>query len=94
VHIEHIIWLQEIVEKLVSKHGVTPEEVEEVFLQRPVFHRGPKGQRLGEDLYYGLGQTEEGRYLFVVFILKADNQALVLSARDMDHKERRAFRRR
>ena len=39
------------------------------------------------------GQTDAGRYLVVFFVYKADNTALVLSARDMDRRERRQYER-
>jgi hypothetical protein len=38
-----------------------------------------------------LGQTDAGRYLSVLFILKADDEALVLSARNMAPKERKRY---
>lgn len=37
------------------------------------------------------GQTDAGRYLIVFFIYKSPGSALVLSARDMDSKERRRY---
>jgi len=92
VKIRSIIWLPEIVEKLEVKHGVTIEEVEEVFNLDPVYRRGPRGKRRGENLYKVYGQTETGRYLFVVFIYKLNRRALILSARDMTEKERRLYR--
>src|SRR5258707_15568075 len=92
--INEVIWLDEIVEKIESKHGVEPEEVEELLLASPEFRRGPKGKREGEDLYYGLGKTVTGRYLFIVFILKPRGKALVLTARDMTDREKRGYRRR
>ncbi len=90
--IRSIIWLPEIVEKLEVKHGVTIEEVEEVFNLDPVYRRGPRGKRRGENPYKVYGQTETGRYLFVVFIYKLNRRALILSARDMTEKERRLYR--
>ena len=81
--IRSIVWLPEIVEKLEAKHGVTIEEVEQVFQFGPHFRRGPRGKRPGEDLYKAYGQIEGGRHLFVVFIYKSSQRALVLSARDM-----------
>ena len=39
------------------------------------------------------GQTDAGRYLIVFFIQKEKNLALILSARDMDQKERRRYER-
>lgn len=90
---EDLIWLPDIVDKLLEKHHVEPYEVEEVFAEQPRIFRGPKGHYPGEDVYYALGRTEAGRYLFIVFIRKIDGRALVLSARDMTTKERRQFRR-
>ena len=43
----------------------------------------------GEDLYAALGRTESGRYLIVFFIYKLSGEAFILSARDMDDKERK-----
>jgi hypothetical protein len=42
--------------------------------------------------YFALGQTAVGRYLFIVFIRKRSNKALVLTARDMTHREKRGHR--
>lgn len=90
--IRSLIWLPNIIEKLEVKHGVTVEEVEEVFELNPVFRRGPRGKRKGENLYKAYGQTEAGRYLFVVFIYKLNRRALILSARDMTDRERQLYR--
>ncbi len=87
-----LIWLPEILEKLESKHGVTAEEVEELFESRGMYRRGPKGKRRGEDLYKLYGQTDTGRYLFIVFIYKLDRRALILSARGMTDNELRLYR--
>ncbi len=90
--IKSIIWLPEIIEKLEVKHGVLVEEVEEVFEFGPIFRRGPRGKRRGENLYKAFGQTETGRYIFIVFIHKLNRKALILSARDMTDNEKRLFR--
>lgn len=94
MEISDVIWLEDIVDKIDNKHGVTPDEVEEVFVSEPEFRRGGKGHRKGEDLYYALGQTQAGRHLFVVFVRKRGNRALVLSAREMSPREKRGYRRR
>lgn len=91
--IDNFIWLPDIVDKLVSKHSVTEEETEEVFFNRPRFRFVESGNRPGEDVYVAGGQTDGGRYLIVFFIQKAANTALILSARDMDRKERRRYER-
>ena len=86
-----LIWLEEIVEKLEAKHRVMPEEVEQLFANRPRIKRMNKGHYRGEDVYRALGQADAGRYLVVFFIHKMTNEALILSARDMDDKERRSY---
>jgi uncharacterized DUF497 family protein len=94
MEINDVIWLDDIVAKIVTKHGIRTWEVEEVLERNPEFRKGPKGTRKGEDLYYALGQTKVGRYLFVVFIRKRGSKALILTAREMTDRERKASRRR
>lgn len=94
MHIDGFVWIDSIVEKLESKHGVGTEEVEEVFRNNPFFKKGPRGHRPGEDGYYCLGRTFAGRYLFVFFILKQSKKALVVTARDMSKSEKRLYAKR
>ena len=89
--IEEFFWLPDVVDKLITKHQVTPEEVEEIFFARPRFRFHEKGRVRGEDMYTALGQTESGRYLIVFFILKPSNRALIISARDMTRHERKRY---
>ncbi len=88
-----LIWLEEIVEKLEVKHRVIPEEVEQVFKSQPRIRRMKTGHYRGEDVYRALGQTDAGRYLVVFFIHKMTGDALILSAHNMDDKERRSYAR-
>ncbi|MBC7227245.1 MAG: BrnT family toxin [Thermoflexales bacterium] len=89
-----LIWLAEIVDKIQEKHGVSQQEVREIFARRPFFRFVEKGHRRGENVYAALGQTESGRYLVVFFVYKKNGQALVLSARDMTRAERRLYEQR
>lgn len=93
VKIVGLIWLEEVVEKLDVKHRVSPEEVEQVFTNRPQIRRMKKGHYRGEDVYRALGHADAGRYLVIFFIHKKNNEALILSARNMDGKERRSHAR-
>jgi uncharacterized DUF497 family protein len=93
MYIDDFIWLPDILEKLVIKHHVTQDEVEEVFFNRPRYRFVELGHRPGEDVYAASGQSDAGRYLIVFFIHKSANTALILSARDMDNKERRYYER-
>ncbi len=89
--IEGIIWLRDVIDKLVFKHKVKTHEVEEVLSGKPKFRFVEKGEREGEDVYLALGQTIGGRYLSVLFIYKKTKEALILSARNMAKKEKRLY---
>ena len=91
MYIEDCIWLPDLLVKLLAKHYVTQEEVEEIFVNDPKYRFVESGYRKGEDVYSAAGQTDAGRYLIVFFIQKQNNLALILSARDMDQKERRRY---
>ena len=93
MRISGIIWLDDIVEKLEEKHHVLQSEVRETLMNRPQFRRVEKGHRPGEHVYSAAGQTDAGRYLPVFFVYKREGQALILSARDMTHAERREYER-
>ncbi len=89
--IEGIVWLDQIVDKLASKHSVETYEVEELLIGRPRFRFVEKGERKNENVYMALGQTDGGRYLTVLFIYKQSKEALILSARNMADKERKIY---
>ena len=86
-----IIWLMEVVDKLIVKHQVDAYEVEELFGNKPKIRFMEKGQRNNEHVYLALGQSHAGRYLSVLFIHKQTKEALILSARDMATKERKQY---
>jgi uncharacterized protein len=90
--IENYIWLRDIIDKLAFKHHVDTSEVEDVFDNRPKIRFVQKGDRKGEDVYIALGRSAAGRYLAVIFIHK-NNNALILSARDMAKKESKQYER-
>ena len=92
MHIDNFLWLDEIVDKLEVKHDVFQYEVEYVFQDNPHIRFISKGRkRRHENVYAAYGQTENGRYLTVFFIHKRGNLALIISARDMDNKERKRY---
>lgn len=94
MRIGHIIWLPDIEDKLIQKHAVQAEEVEDILFGGPHVRFVEKGQRAGEDLYAGYGQTEAGRWLIIFFVMKSQRRALIVSARDMEQKERKLYARR
>lgn len=90
--ITRLLWLHEYVTKNEVKHGVYRDEIRQILVSQPHIRRVGKGKRhKDEHLYAAYGQTEDGRYLVVFFILKAGNEALVISTRDMDSKERKRY---
>ncbi len=91
MQIVDIIWLPQVCDKLDWKHNLTPEEVEEALFCNPMYRKVQKGHIPGEDLYAALGRTKAGRYLIVFFVYKPTHEALILSALDMDDKERRQY---
>lgn len=91
MYIDGFFWLREILEKLEVKHHVNQDEVEQVFFNKPRFFFVEQGNTPNEDVYSASGQTDAGRYLIVFFIRKPNYIALILSARDMNQKERKRY---
>ncbi len=89
--IDDIIWLDTVVEKLAWKHHVLTNEVEEVLTRRCRIFKKETGKVEGEHLYNALGRTKNGRYLSVFFIKKLSNRALIITARDMNPRERKRY---
>jgi len=77
-----------VAEKLWAKHQIDLAEVDELLTGDAWLRRGRGG------LYYILGRTEAGRYLFAVFRDLGGGNARLVTAREMDKAERRAYQRR
>jgi uncharacterized DUF497 family protein len=73
-----------------DRHGVTPEEAEDIFFNEPLIVRGDIRHSKHEKRYYALGQTGTGRHLFAVFTIRG-SLLRVISVRDMNRKERDAY---
>jgi len=73
----------------IARHGVTPEEFEQVCFGLPLVLRakatGPN------PAYYLLGETDAGRGLFCVVIEFPGNKGYPVTARDMTTKEKRRY---
>jgi hypothetical protein len=91
MRIKGIIWLRDVVDKLIVKQQVEVYEVEELFGCKPKIRFMEKGKRNEEHVYLALGQSDAGRYLSVIFIHKQTDEALILSAREMAAKERKQY---
>ncbi|MFQ6039635.1 MAG: BrnT family toxin [Candidatus Poribacteria bacterium] len=83
----------DVVDKLKVKHHIEWEEIEEVFKGRPRLFRFLKANQYGEPRYYAWGRTYAGRYLTVIYVPASPNRAKVITARNMDDRERKRYRR-
>lgn len=72
------------------RHKVTNSECEQVFFNKPlVVGDDPKHSQI-EKRWYVLGRTDANRLLFIVFTIRK-NLIRVISARDMNKKERKVY---
>lgn len=78
-------------EKNRERHGVSPSESEQIFFNRPMFVSDDLARSEHEKRFYVLGQTDEGRALFIAFTMRGKH-IRVISARYMNRKERRIYR--
>ena len=81
-------WDKHNSEKVRTRHDVTPVECEQVFFNLPVIAGDDEKHSETENRFYVLGQTDSDRLLFLVFTVRKD-KLIVISARDMNKKERR-----
>lgn len=90
MRIEQLLWPRDRIEHI-ARHHVTPEEVEQVCFGHPLVLR-EKSQGVNP-VYYVLGQTDAGRYLFSVVIQFPDGNGYPVTARSMTEKEKRRYQR-
>lgn len=83
-------WDQGNSEKNWIKHRVSPFECEQIFFNQPLVMAEDEGHSQKEQRFYVLGQTDGGRLLYVVFTIRG-HQIRVVSARDMNRKERKVY---
>jgi hypothetical protein len=86
--INEFIWPEDRVDH-VARHGLTREEIEEVCFGKAFVQRAKSQGR--NPVYYVLGQTAAGRYVFCVVIQFPDGRGYPITARPMTDKERRRY---
>lgn len=79
-----LIWDNENVEHI-AEHRVEPDEVEDVCYGKS------RIEKIGGNKHAILGQTAEGRYLFVVVAHRGSRIFRVITAREMNENERRRY---
>lgn len=84
MEITEIVWPEDRVEHI-ARHGVTPEEFEDVcFGEALVLRAKSEGKN---PVYYVLGETGAGRRLFCVVIAFPDGKGYPVTAREMSASE-------
>ena len=87
--ITELVWPDDRIAHI-AKHGVRPDEVEEVCFGHPLVLRG---KSIGKNpVYYVLGQTSGGRYLFCIVVGLPDLKGYPVTARLMTKKEEQRFK--
>ncbi len=86
--ISEFVWSDERVDHI-ARHGITPEEFEEICFGKALVLRGrSEGQN---PVYYVLGETDAGRYLFCVVIQFPNGKGYPVTARPMTEREKRRY---
>ena len=85
MRIRELLWDEDRLEHI-ARHHIERWEVEEVCWGYSLFTRGREGKLLV------LGQTAEGRYLFVALAHKGGRRFKVITARQMNRAEKRRYR--
>ncbi|MBU0700608.1 BrnT family toxin [bacterium] len=83
-------WDEGNINKNWEKHKVTHIECEEIFFKEPLIVQQDTTHSILEERYFALGKTDKDRLLFVIFTIRGD-KIRVISARDMNKKERRCY---
>ncbi len=74
----------------IADHGMLPEEAEEIVNAA----RAPYPQTIGKEKRLVIGQTRNGLYAQVIYVLDEDGRAFVIHCRPLTDSEKRRYRRR
>ena len=81
-------WDRGNIDKSFVKHNVENWECEQVFFNRPLLILDDPKHSVHENRCAAFGKTDGDRFLVVIFT-KRDNLIRVISARDMNRRERK-----
>jgi uncharacterized DUF497 family protein len=90
MQIHEFIWPADRVAHI-ARHSVQPEEVEEVCFGHALIQRAKSHGT--NPVYYALGRTSSGRYLFCVVIQFPDAKGFPITARPMTRKAKERYNR-
>ena len=83
-------WDQGNIDKNLVKHDVEYWECEQIFFNRPILVLDDLKHSISEKRWAVFGKTDADRFLIVIFS-RRDNLIRVISARDMNKKERKFY---
>lgn len=86
--IRKLIWSKDCCDRM-SQHQVRTDELEDVCFGRSLTLQART--EADNPIYYTLGQTRTGRYLFCVVLQLANGDGYPIMARRMTSKERRYY---
>ena len=90
IHFVGFQWDQGNIDKNLVKHDVENWECEQVFFNRPLLVLDDPRHSISEKRWAAFGKTDADRLLTVIFT-KRDNLIRVISAREMNKKERKFY---
>jgi len=90
VQIHEFLWPDDRVDHI-SRHGIRPEEVEQVCFGQALVQRAKSSGT--NPVYYVLGETSAGRRLFCLVIQFPDGKGFPVTAREMTRKEKERYKR-
>jgi uncharacterized protein len=76
--------------KNLVKHNVQNWECEQIFFNKPLLILEDQAHSIAENRWAAFGKTDSGRLMLVIFT-KRGNLLRVISARDMNRKERKFY---
>ncbi len=83
-------WDQGNIDKNLIKHNVENWESEQVFFNKPLLVLDDTKHSIPEKRWAAFGKTDADRFLIVIFTKRGD-LTRVISARDMNKKERKFY---
>jgi uncharacterized DUF497 family protein len=90
---EHFLgfqWDQGNIDKNLIKHNVENWECEQIFFNRPLLVLDDPKHSIPEKRWTVFGKTDADRF-FIVILIKRGDLIRVISARDMNKKERKFY---
>lgn len=83
-------WDKENLDKSYQKHGITPNEAEEVFLDKDILLLEDLKHSKNEERLSAIGKTIKGNVLFLAFTIRKE-KVRIISVRIANKKERRLY---